>query len=63
MTATVHRVLVTIGSFFGGLGSLWTLSEVEPLGIPQEAGAVCALIAFVAMLAANVWRSNWGVDA
>lgn len=59
MTAHAHRALVAIGGFFGGLGGLWSLSEVEPLGIPVEVGAVCSVIAFVAVLAANVIRANY----
>ena len=59
MSATVHRLLITIGSFFGGLGGGWTLAEVQPLGIPPEVGAVCTLIAAIAILAANAWRANW----
>jgi len=59
MSATVHRLLITIGSFFGGLGGVWTLAEVQPLGIPPEVGAVCTLIASVAVIAANAWRASW----
>jgi len=59
MNVTVHRVLMTVGGMFSGLGGVWSLSEVEPLGIPPEAGAVCALIAAVAIISANTWRANW----
>ena len=30
MSATVHRLLITIGSFFGGLGGGLTLAQVQP---------------------------------
>ena len=62
MTARVHRVLVTLGSFFAGLSGVWQLSEVQPLGIPEEVPAVTALIAAIVMLAANVWRANWPIE-
>lgn len=61
MTATIHRVLITIGSFFSATGAIWSLSEVEVLSIPPEVGAVSVLIGAFGMLAANVWRANWGV--
>ena len=59
MTATIHRLLITVSSLFGGLGGLWSLTEVEPLGIPPEVGAVCAMIAFVTNIGANAVRANW----
>lgn len=59
MSAKIHRLLITVGSFFGGLGSVWTLSEVQVLGIPPEVGAVCALIAAVTTLGANAIRANY----
>lgn len=62
MTATVHRVLMTIGGIASGLGSVWTLTEVQPLGIPPEVGAVCALVAAVAIVAANAIRANFPAD-
>lgn len=62
MTATLHRLLLTIGSFFGGLGGLWALSDVQVLGIPPEVGAVCSIIAFTTNLLANAIRVNWPVE-
>jgi hypothetical protein len=59
MGATLHRWLMFIGGTAGGLGGLWTLTDVEPLGIPTEAGAVCSLVAFIAILLANQIRIAW----
>lgn len=59
MTATIHRVFMTIGGIAAGLGSVWTLSEVQPLGIPEQVGAVTALIASVAILVGNTVRANF----
>ena len=59
MTATIHRVLMTIGGIASGMGSVWTLSEIEPLGIPSEAGAITALVAALSIIAANTIRANW----
>jgi len=62
LTATIHRYLMTIGAIFSGLGSVWSLAEVQPLGIPPEVGAVCALVAALAIVVANAVRANFGVD-
>lgn len=59
MTAQLHRLLMTLGGLFGGMGSIWTLTEVQPLGIPDEAGAVTALIAALCILLANTIRANY----
>ena len=59
MSATIHRLLMTVGGIFSGLGSVWSLAEVQPLGIPPEVGAVCALAAAIAILVANAVRANF----
>ena len=62
MTAKIHRLLMTIGAIAVGLGSVWNLAEVQPLGIPPEAGAVSSLIAAIAILVANSIRANYDAD-
>ena len=59
MSATIHRLLMTVGGIFSGLGSVWALAEVQPLGIPAEVGAVCALAAAIAIVVANAVRANF----
>lgn len=59
MNATIHRVLITLGSFAAGLGAVFALPDAGIIGIPTEAGAVTAIVSAVVMLAANVWRANW----
>lgn len=59
MSSRIHRLLMTLGAFLTGLGSIWSLSEVQPLGIPPEVGAVCALVAAAAILLANAIRANY----
>ena len=62
MTATVHRILITVGSFLGGLTAIWQMSEVEPLGIPVVFGSITALSAAIVMLLANAIRANWPLE-
>lgn len=62
MNATIHRVLITIGSFCAGLGGIFALPDADILGIPAEAGAVTAIASAVVMLGANVWRANWPAE-
>jgi len=59
MSARIHRLLMAAGAFFSGLGSIWSIAEVQPLGIPAEVGAICALVAAVAILGATVIRANY----
>lgn len=62
MTKTVHRVLMTVGGIAAGLGGLLALPENATLGVPPEAGAWLAMIAGVAIMAANTIRAQWGGD-
>jgi len=59
MTATIHRLLMTIGSIAAGLGGILATPDFEPLNIPAEAGVVCTLVAALVMLVANTVRANW----
>ena len=62
MTANIHRVLMTIGAIASGLGSVWSLSDVQPLCIPPEVGAVCALTAAITIVVANAVRANFPTE-
>lgn len=62
MTAKAHRLLITLGSIFTGLSGVWSLTEVQPLGIPQEVPAITTLVGSIFILVANAIRANYGVD-
>jgi len=62
MTATIHRILMTIGSIAAGLGGIVAMPDFEPLGIPAEAGAILALVSAVVMLVGNTIRANFPVE-
>lgn len=59
VTSTIHRVLMTFGGIAAGLGGLFALPENSTLGIPQQAGALLALIAGASIIIANTIRANW----
>jgi hypothetical protein len=62
MSARIHRLVITLGSIFTGLASVWGLSEVQVLGIPEEVPAVCTLVGAILMLVANAIRANYPVE-
>ena len=50
---------MTIGGIAAGVGGLFALPENSALGVPNQAGAILALIAGGCIIVANTIRANW----
>lgn len=61
MTATLHRLLMTISAIAGGLGALIAINP--PGDLSTDAGGWIAFAAAAIALVANTIRTQWGKDA
>lgn len=61
MSATIHRLLMTISAIAGGLGGLIAINP--PGSISTDAGGWLAFAAGAIALIANTIRVQWGKDA
>ncbi len=59
MTATIHRVLMTVAGVCAGVGGLMAGADAAPLGIDPVVGAWLAFVAGVATVVATAIRANW----
>jgi hypothetical protein len=62
LTGRLHRLLITLGSIFTGLTGVWSLSEADVLGIPDEVAALCTIAGAVAVAIANAIRANYPTE-
>jgi hypothetical protein len=59
MTASIHRLLTTIGGICAAVAGVIGVADYEVLGIPSEVAAALGLVGAILVIVANGIRANY----